>query len=102
MTRFVRALPFALLLGCSTPPDSTPLPVLPSPIVVTEQVPPPEFQRDLPLEQPQGHFCQLGRSCMALDPRPFEACLVSGTKRCVDKVQEPLLVNESSVQQPDD
>jgi hypothetical protein len=39
-----------------------------------------------------GHFCQLGKSCMALDPRPFEACLLS-TTHCKDKATEPLLVD---------
>jgi hypothetical protein len=97
MRRFVHALPLALLLGCSTAPHPAP-----SPILVVQQVPPPEFQRDLPLEQPRGHFCQLGTSCMELDPRPFEACLVGGTTRCADKVTEPLLVEEPSTEQADD
>jgi hypothetical protein len=60
-------------------------------------VPPPEVSIDLPLEpdpprgELKGEFCKLGRSCMALDPRPFEPCLVE-TRRCADKITEPLLV----------
>jgi hypothetical protein len=96
MRRFVHALPLALLLGCSTAP-----PPAPPSIFVVQQVPPPEFQRDLPLEQPRSHFCQLGTSCMQLDPRPFEACLLGGTKRCADKVTEPLLVDDPTAEQPE-
>jgi hypothetical protein len=35
--------------------------------------------------------CKLGTSCLAMDPRPFEPCLLS-TKHCSDKAAEPLLV----------
>jgi hypothetical protein len=59
------------------------------------RIPPPEVSRALPLEVPTpGHpdmplarVCKLGASCMELDPRPFEACLV-GTRHCVDKAAE--------------
>jgi hypothetical protein len=88
MKRIVVALPFAWLLGCSTPAQSPRI----TPILEVQRTPPPDFQRELPLESPQGHLCQLGQSCMTLDPRPFEACLV-GTKRCLDKVIEPVLVD---------
>ena len=81
------------LQGCSTPaPDQlTAIPLT--------QIPPPEVSRALPLEVPTpGHpdmplarICRLGASCMELDPRPFEACLV-GTKHCVDKAVEPMEV----------
>jgi hypothetical protein len=88
-----------ILLGCSTP-TSVPEP----PAFGVQQVPPPEFSRDLPLEPRRGYddhgaaFCHLGTSCIAMDPRPFEPCLVEGTKRCVDKATEPLLVAEPSEQ----
>ena len=36
-------------------------------------------------------ICKLGTSCLAMDPRPFEPCLLS-TKHCSDKAAEPLLV----------
>jgi hypothetical protein len=94
MKRFAHAWPVALLLGCSTPVAPPAAPPPPAPFV--QQVPPPEFQRDLPLESPSGHFCQLGRSCLALDPRPFEVCLVSGARDCRDKIVEPLLAAEES------
>jgi hypothetical protein len=38
-----------------------------------------------------GHLCKLGTSCLALDPRPFEPCLLS-TKHCTEKGIEPMLV----------
>lgn len=54
---------------------------------------PTEFSRPLPLEPKQlsPGFCQLGTSCMAMDARPFEPCLLS-TKHCSDKAAEPMLV----------
>jgi hypothetical protein len=53
---------------------------------VTQSIPP----RFLP---PSHGFkaCQLGTSCLTLDPRPFELCLLDST-HCADKVTEPLLV----------
>jgi len=91
--RLALALPLVLLLGCSTPPSP------PEPAASWVQyVPPPEVSIELPLEERRDYdgdgaaFCHLGTSCMAMDPRPFEACLVSGTKRCIDKATEPLLV----------
>jgi hypothetical protein len=101
--RFGFALPLVLLVGCSTPPDA-PEP----PESWVQQVPPPEFSRDLPLEPRRGHddhgatFCHLGTSCMTMDPRPFEPCLVEGTRRCVDKATEPLLVTEPLPGPPND
>ena len=78
-------VPMLGLLGCSTPP--------PEPALVAVEPPPPEVSVELPLEPPAvGHICKLGESCLELDPRPFEACLV-GTKHCVDKAVEPLLVD---------
>jgi len=56
------------------------------------EVPPPEFSRDLPLEPPRklaGGICKLGASCLEMDERPFEACLV-GTRHCVDKAVQPI------------
>lgn len=72
-------IPALWLLGCSTPQPPLESALAP--------VPPPEISIDLPLEPParvDGAVCKLGESCLALDPRPFEACLVD-TKRCVDK-----------------
>ena len=75
------ALPLILLLGCSTPP-----------IAELAPAPPPAYSIDLPLETdlPKGRVCQLGNSCMAMDSRPFEACLV-GSRHCIDKMK-PLVV----------
>ena len=70
-------------LGCSTQ-QPTVEPAL--------EIPPPEFARDLPLDPPQklaGGVCQLGASCLEMDERPFEPCLV-GTKHCVDKAVQPI------------
>lgn len=46
----------------------------------------------LPLPQQDFKACKLGQSCMAMDERPFELCLVS-SKRCADKITEPILVD---------
>ena len=88
---FVAATALAVLLGCSTPQPVPPVAVaLPDP-----PPPPPEFSFSLPLEQPQTdavpRFCKLGTSCLAMDPRPFEPCLLS-TKYCGDKAVELMQV----------
>jgi hypothetical protein len=82
---------FAALLGCSTP-EAAPVDTVPPAVVVIKQY-------DLPLERPEpwsiplGKVCKLGTSCLALDPRPFEPCLVS-TKDCLDKAAEPIEVGQ--------
>lgn len=84
------------LLGCTTPP-------LPDP-----PIPPPEIAFDLPLEPApkrllfKGDACLVStaQSCMAMDSRPFEPCLVSA-KTCdrngaeVMKVAPPLVFNHA-------
>jgi hypothetical protein len=81
----------AAMLGCSTSQ-----PVSPVAMDLIEP-PPPEISIDLPLEPPDTgsgpKLCKLGTSCLAMDPRPFEPCLLS-TKECRDKAAEPLLVDE--------
>jgi hypothetical protein len=73
----------ASLLGCSTPDtaqttqSAKPLPRLSDLAPENELIPP--------------QICKLGTSCLAMDPRPFEPCLLS-TKHCSDKAVEPLLV----------
>lgn len=82
------------LIACTTPTPPADPPADPPRVAI----PPPEFQRDLPLEPPamiHGRVCQLGTTCLALDPRPFEACLV-GTRHCADKAREPLPVGAPS------
>ena len=79
------------LTGCSTP---APLP----PVAGAENTalnfvrPYPKADPDLPLPQ----ACQLGTSCLTMDPRPFEFCLLS-TKSCADKGAEAMQV----VRRPD-
>ena len=86
------------LLGCSTPKPVTPVTAAP-PVLV------PELQYDLPLEQPDpgrvpfGKVCKLSTSCIAMDPRPFEPCLLS-TKDCRDKAAEPLQVEQPKSVEP--
>jgi hypothetical protein len=80
-----------LILGCTTQRPELPAK---QPAVlrgaVTESSP-PRFQ-----QQPSGFTaCQLGTSCLALDERPFEVCLLDA-KHCREKVVEPLLVDDES------
>jgi len=87
----------AAMLGCSTP--ST----VDSEFNAPLEVPPPEFSMELPLEPPSDEpgfrTCKLGTSCIAMDPRPFEACLLS-TPECTEKATEPLLVGEPALIAP--
>ncbi len=60
-------------------------------------VPPPDLQFALPLEgpmastpEPPARICHLGTTCLTMDPRPFEPCLLT-TKHCKDKAV-PMLV----------
>jgi hypothetical protein len=80
----------AAMLGCST---SEPVTAIPEAF----SVPPPEISIDLPLESPDPEpvprLCKLGSSCLAMDPRPFEPCLLS-TRECRDKMPDPVLVME--------
>ena len=88
---FVGVAALAALLACSTPQPVAPVAAAPT------SVPPPEISFDLPLEVPGPEspptFCKLGTTCLAMDPRPFEPCLLS-TKTCRDKATEPLLVGQ--------
>ena len=77
------------LAGCSTQP--------PPPAVSTVNVPnffelPPQPPSPLP----PARICRLGTSCMALDSRPFETCLL-GSKSCGDKLGEYLQVERPKV-----
>ena len=81
----------AVLLGCttSTPPSSPEASAAPTNL----------FLPDNPPEYPPGEtakFCQLGSSCLTMDPRPFELCLLSD-KRCGDKLAETILVEQSNI-----
>lgn len=92
-TAFVSASALAALLGCSTPQPASVSATPPEGVAV----PPPEVSIDLPLEPPAETFakaCHLGTTCLEMDPRPFEPCLLS-TTHCRDKVTEPLLVGQA-------
>ena len=75
-----------VLIACTTRPD----PELAGP--TPDSIPPPEISIELPLEQKMprdpetAHACLLSssKSCMELDPRPFEACLL-GAQNCKEK-----------------
>jgi hypothetical protein len=94
------ATALAMLLGCSTPrPDAPAAAVsaeLPAPPMLSYSIP---LERPVPPLEPLPAFCKLGTSCLALDPRPFEACLLS-TKDCRDKATEPLLVGQPELIAP--
>ena len=87
----------ASLLGCSTPNNvhatqpATPLLLPPPPLL--DLAPGSELHEDqlVPRALILPQVCKLGTSCLAMDPRPFEPCLLS-TKHCSDKAAEPLLV----------
>src|SRR5262245_41628356 len=99
VTGSAAALIAIAMLGCSSARVEPPAAVVRNdiqPIGVAGRVfTPSELQslQVLPPAPPYPEFkaCKLGQSCMALDERPFENCLVS-TKRCADKIKEPLLV----------
>jgi hypothetical protein len=102
MNTGIRATLFTSMLlliaaGCSTPPAPL-VEVLP---VAVDLAAPPQLPRHItpegeyvPRRQEDvvGRVCQLGTSCLTMDSRPFEVCLL-GAKNCSDKVREPLLVD---------
>jgi hypothetical protein len=71
------------LSSCTTEPESGQLGPTP------ESIPEPEISIELPLERenpqryaaPQACLLSSAKSCMELDPRPFEPCLVT-SKSC--------------------
>jgi hypothetical protein len=95
------AATFAIvMLGCSSARVESPAPAAAAandgqPLAANLRVAaPPRIQSFQLPPLPQQNFkaCTLGQSCMAMDDRPFELCLVS-RKRCADKIKEPLLVD---------
>lgn len=85
----------ASLLGCSNPraepaPATVAAATRAAPNVIV--VPVPKHPGTLQPEAGPPTICKLGQSCMALDSRPFEPCLLS-TTHCKDKVRETLLVD---------
>jgi hypothetical protein len=94
------AAALAMVLGCSTPQTVAPVATVPDspapPMIQFYSVP---IERPVPPLEPPAAFCKLGSSCLAMDPRPFELCLLS-TKDCRDKAAEPLLVGEPELEAP--
>jgi hypothetical protein len=88
-----------LILSCTTQRPEPPREPAPLLLGSVTQSSAPRFQQPPHLERFKA--CQLGTTCMALDPRPFELCLV-GTKHCSEKVTEPLLVVDELVVTPAD
>jgi hypothetical protein len=74
-----------VLSGCST---STPPPRI---VTIIHPLPPDFRHIPRPDDVTAGKVCQLGSSCLELDPRPFEMCLLASTQRCGDKITESLL-----------
>jgi hypothetical protein len=93
------------LLGCST---SAVPPMIAEPvshIVPPHVMPHGHFTPDgkfVPRDSEPfvGRVCQLGTSCLALDPRPFEMCLLASHKRCGEKITESLLAVNPEPAQP--
>lgn len=90
---FVSAAALAALLGCSTPKPVAPVAADPPPLTELTELALFETPNVVPWTEPFGQVCKLGTSCLAMDPRPFEPCLLS-TKKCSDKVIEPLLAEQ--------
>lgn len=90
----IAAAALAGLLGCSTPhTPQTAQPAAPLPPPLSDLAPGYELRDGqlVPRVLIPPQICKLGTSCLAMDPRPFEPCLISA-KRCTDKALEPLLV----------
>jgi len=113
-TSIAIALTLAGMLGCSTqqPVEPRQADVAPQAAVAAEAVDPPlhpsiaaqvqKLQSQLapPSDEGlpevfKGKACQLGKSCLAMDPRPFEICLLSTNKRCGDKMAETMQVENA-------
>ena len=96
MNAKVSALFFALgLAGCSAQPPQ-PAPAATPGWQITKLppgfAPPPAKDSQLPKAQ----VCQLGTTCLTMDSRPFETCLVD-TKHCDQKLAELMLVEKPKV-----
>jgi hypothetical protein len=81
-----------ILLGCTTQPPAPP-PAWVAPYASGVRVP---HHRG---EEFKGQLCQVGTSCLSLDPRPFELCLLS-TRHCSEKAMESLLAEAPLILAP--
>ena len=81
------------LLGCSTPHTVQATQPAATPPLLLDHAPDYELRDGqlVPRVLILPRICKLGTSCLAMDPRPFEPCLLS-TKHCADKAAEPMLV----------
>jgi hypothetical protein len=110
-TSIAIALTLAGMLGCSTPQPVEPRqadvaprsaqavePALhPSIVAQLQKLHPrlaPPSDEGLP-DEFEGKPCQLGTSCLAMDPRPFEICLLGANIRCGDKIAEAMRVENA-------
>jgi hypothetical protein len=95
--RLLTSIALLIVAGCSTPPPPV-VEVLPVAVDVPAPQPQPGYitpEGDHVPRRPEdviGRVCQLGTSCLTMDSRPFEVCLL-GARNCSDKVREPLLVD---------
>ena len=83
-----------VMLGCST---SKPVPEIEA--VSSDLLPPAGIESGYyaqlippqPLTESPGRVCLLGTTCLSMDQRPFEPCLLS-TRHCRDKAAEAMQV----------
>jgi hypothetical protein len=91
------------LLGCSgtapRPSAIAPVKYVLPPYVVPHGGPDGKFV-PRPPEPLIGRVCQLGTSCLQLDPRPFEMCLLGTNKHCGEKITESLLAVNPETAEP--
>jgi hypothetical protein len=83
------------ILGCNTAQQVEQRQAVAAPPAQVQVPLPPPSSDDLP-EVFKGKPCQLGKSCLALDPRPFEICLLGTRKRCGDKMAEMMQVENAA------
>jgi hypothetical protein len=102
-TKISNAFLVILMLVGSAACNSTLQPIDKS--VALAPAPPPDLEFALPLEEPvpispepPARICQLGTSCLSMDPRPFEPCLLT-TRHCADKAK-PMLVRPPDAPSP--
>jgi hypothetical protein len=84
------AAALAALLGCST---SEPVAPAAPDLRTMSLYEMPMDPSAVPWNVPFGRVCKLSTSCVAMDPRPFEPCLLS-TKACTDKAADPIQVGQ--------
>jgi hypothetical protein len=89
-TTLILSAALLILLGCSTAQPTQVVEVVPPPEITPMPLPPygnrgPNDPTRPESDLPAARVCQLGTSCLAMDSRPFEMCLLGTQKRCSDK-----------------